>query len=150
MNTGQAHRVASFTHPTTERLRTPALHPQLGVLAAQPGQLGVIVAAQALRLTSLDLVLLHPVTQGLLTHPKITSHPAIGFLVSRTIRTASWRNSASNRRRVSGTALLIAHASTISGGTSVVEQPGTVDLLAPVAQHGVVDRDRDRCAGPSR
>src|SRR5918998_47134 len=71
MNTGQAHRVASFTHPTTERLRTPALHPQLGVLPAQLGQLSALVAAQALGLTSLNLVLLHPVTQRLLTNPQV-------------------------------------------------------------------------------
>jgi hypothetical protein len=56
----QAHRVASFTHPTTERLRTLALHPQLGVLAAQSGQLRALVGAQALDLISLDLVLLRP------------------------------------------------------------------------------------------
>jgi len=72
MNPGQAHRVASFTHRTTERLRTPALHPQLGVLPAQLGQLSPLIAAQALALTPLDLVLLDPVTQGLLTNPQVT------------------------------------------------------------------------------
>ena len=72
MNTGQAHRVASFAHPTTQRLSTPALHPQLGVLAAQPGQLSPIIAAQGLSLTSIDRVLLHPVTQGLLPNPQLT------------------------------------------------------------------------------
>ena len=60
-------------------MRTPALHPQLGVLAAQPGQLSPIVAAQTLCLTSLDLILLHPVTQGLLTDPQVTSHPGDRF-----------------------------------------------------------------------
>ena len=57
--------------------------------------------------------------------PRSRATRAIGFLVSRTIRTAPWRNSASNRRRVSGTALLIVHASTISGEPQIADRrPG--------------------------
>src|SRR5437764_778102 len=99
---GQSHRVASFTHRTTDRLRTSRSIRSSAFSArnrASSARSSPLKPSLSPRLILSCLTQLARVPAWI---PRSAATWAIGLLVSRTIRTAPSRNSRSNFRLFSG------------------------------------------------